>query len=137
MTEKEAAQVPAAHLAYLGDAVMEVLVRRYLVQHPDGTGEHPGQRALAYVTASAQSDAVERILPLLTEAESDEYRRGRNCVHGNVPRASTPAEYRRATGLECLFGYLSLTGQDRRAEELFRRGYGLGGDEKTKETEEN
>ena len=105
----------AASLAYLGDAVWEVQVRLRLVR---SGSTRPSEDSLAYVTAEAQSDAAERLLPHLTEEEEDAYRRGRNCVHGNVPRHATVAQYRRATGLEALFGYLALCGRQNRIEEL-------------------
>lgn len=127
MTETEARQIPSSSLAYLGDAAVEILVRRYLVTHP-GAGEHPSQRSLGFVTAPAQSAALDKILPHLTEPEQDVFHRGRNSVHANVPKNATPAEYRRATGLECLFGYLFLTGQEERAASLFRIGYGISDD---------
>ena len=110
----------AAALAYLGDAVWEVLVRRYLVRRGD---PHPSEAALAFVTAAAQSDAVERILPCLTQEEEAVYRRGRNCVHANVPRHTTVMQYRRATGLEALFGYLDLRGERERMAQLFAAAY--------------
>ncbi len=110
----------SAQLAYLGDAVLEVMVRRQLVltQAP-----HPSETALAYVTAAAQSDAVERILPHLTEEEEAVYRRARNSVHANVPKRATVAQYRRATGLEALFAYLHLTNNAERLDALFRLAY--------------
>jgi len=110
-----AAAVSAAALAYLGDSVWEVLIRRRLVL--SGIAQ-PSEAALAYVTAAAQSDAVERLMPHLTEEEEDAYRRGRNSVHGNVPKRATVAQYRRATGLEALFGYLELCGSAERMDEL-------------------
>lgn len=124
MMKKNAAADPAAmsaaKLAYLGDAVLEVLVRRRIVE--EGTA-HPSEAALSYVTAAAQSDALERILPHLTEIEADVYRRGRNCVHANVPKKATVAQYRRATGFEALFGYLYLTGDTARTVTLFAAAY--------------
>lgn len=114
------AAISAAKLAYLGDAVLEVLVRQRLVE---SGAEHPSEAALSYVTAAAQSNAVERILPLLTETEEDVYRRGRNCVHANVPKKATVAQYRRATGFEALFGYLHLTGDTARTVTLFAAAY--------------
>ena len=63
--------------------------------------------------------------PYLTEEEAAVYRRGRNMGHGNVPKSASVAEYRRATGMEVLFGYLHLTGQTERLDHLFRLGYGL------------
>lgn len=116
MTDADVSAVSAASLAYLGDSVLEIMVRERLVRH--GV-KNPSVESLNYVTAPKQSDALERILPILTEAEDDAYRRGRNCVHSNVPRHATPAQYRRATGLETLFGYLYLTGQNGRIRELF------------------
>lgn len=116
MSDEDAAAVSAASLAYLGDSVLEIMVRERLVRR--GV-KNPSVESLNYVTAPKQSDAIERILPLLSEAEDDAYRRGRNCVHSGVPRHATPAQYRRATGFETLFGYLYLTGKNGRIKELF------------------
>ncbi|MBR2848735.1 MAG: ribonuclease III [Clostridia bacterium] len=120
LTKGDAAAVSAAQLAYLGDAVLEVLVRRRLIGE---SHRKPSEEALSYVTAAAQSDAAERILPLLTEHEDAAYRRGRNCVHANVPKKATMAQYRRATGFEALFGYLHLIGDTARIEVLFEMAY--------------
>ena len=111
-----AEQISAAHLAYLGDCVYELLVREYLVKRGCS---RPSVESLSYVTASAQSKALEKLLPVLTEGEEDAYRRGRNCVHGNTPKHSTVSEYRRATGFEALFGYLYVKGETARLRELF------------------
>lgn len=117
MSEEDAGQVSAASLAYLGDSVLEILVRERLVI----TGaKNPSVESLKYVTAPVQSDAFAKIEGILTEKETDMFKRGRNCVHsGNVPKKSTPAQYRRATGLETLFGYLYLSGQSQRIRQLF------------------
>ena len=106
----------SAQFAYLGDSVFEVFVRERLVK--EGV-KSPSVKSLEYVTASAQSAAADRIEDLLTEEEKDVFRRGRNDVHTGVPKNASPAEYRRATGFESLFGYLFLTGQSERAAELF------------------
>ncbi len=116
--------VPA--LAYLGDSVLEVLVRTYLVQERGlSTSAHLNRAALDFVRASAQSEAMGRIEPLLSEEELIQYRRGRNVGHTNVPRSASVAEYRRATGMEALLGYLYLAGETARLEQLFRVGYAL------------
>lgn len=116
--------VPA--LAYLGDSVLEVMVRTHLVTERGlSTSAHLNRAALDFVRASAQSDAMERIEPLLTEDEAGVYRRGRNMGHGNIPKSASMAQYRRATGMEVLFGYLSLQGREDRIRELFRIGYCL------------
>ena len=124
MNKSEIMNIPISSLAYLGDAALEVLVRRRVILDSSGAhGTHPSSRSLSYVTAHAQSEAVERILPHLNEEETDIFKRGRNCVHSGVPKHATVAEYRRATGLECVFGYLDLTGDTERAAELFELAY--------------
>ena len=115
--------IPSAQLAFFGDSVIELLVREHIVRHPNG--EPCAPRALEYVTAVRQSEALERILPLLTEAENDVFHRGRNGVHGQVPKSASAAEYRRATGMECVFGALWLCGEFDRARELFAAAYGI------------
>lgn len=124
MTERDAIQISPSMLAYLGDAVIEVMVRRRLICDESMTKQgHPSSRALEYVTAHAQSEALERIIPYLTEEETDVFKRGRNCVHSGVPKNATVGDYRRATGFECVFGYLNLLQKDDRIKELFDIAY--------------
>ena len=122
----ELSDITTPALAYLGDSVLEVCVRTYLVTERGlSTSAHLNRASLDFVRASAQSEAVGRMEPHFTEEEAAIYRRGRNMGHGNVPKSASVAEYRRATGMEVLFGYLHLTGQTERLEHLFRLGYGL------------
>ena len=129
MTEKEAGAVSAANLAYLGDCVYELLVREYLVRRGS---LKPSVESLKYVTAHVQSDVIEKLLPHLTAEEEDAYKRGRNLGHSSIPKRSTVAQYRRATGLEAMFGWLHLTGQQERLRELFELAFA----EETAETNE-
>ena len=122
----ELSDITTPALAYLGDSVLEVCVRTYLVTERGlSTSAHLNRASLDFVRASAQSEAVGRMEPHLTEEEAAIYRRGRNMGHGNVPKSASAVEYRRATGMEVLFGYLHLTGQTERINRLFRVGYGL------------
>ena len=105
-------------LAYLGDGVIEILVREKLVKAGNIPPEMLHLKAILFVQATAQSKAIENILPLLTEPEVDIYKRGRN-AKCRVPKSASPADYRRATGMECLFGYLYLAGEHTRIKELF------------------
>ena len=118
-------EISTPALAYLGDCVLELLVRRHLVLSGIGTAKNLNKTALEYVCAPAQAEAVKNILPLLTEEEEGYFRRGRNIGHTNTPRNATVAQYRAATGMEALFGYLHLTGQTERMEELFSKAYAL------------
>ncbi|HBF15179.1 MAG TPA: ribonuclease III [Clostridiales bacterium] len=114
--------IPA--LAYLGDSVLELVVRREMVlRHGLATAGDLNRAALDYVSASAQSAAMERILPHLTEEEERWFKRGRNSGHLNIPKRATPAEYRRATGMEVLFAYLYLSNRSARLSALFRLAY--------------
>ncbi len=120
MEGKDPFQMSAASLAYLGDAVYEIQVRTALVA---AGVQRPSVASLRYVTATAQCQVVDKLLPHLNEKEADIYRRGRNCVHNMPPKSCTMAEYRRATGLEALFGYLWLCGDTARLAELCSIGF--------------
>ena len=126
MTDDKRADITPAALAYLGDSVIEVLARERLVSAGIPDSARLNLAAAKYVRATVQSDAVERILPRLDEAEAAVYRRARNVGHTNTPRSASPAEYRRATGMEALFGWLWLGGEEgkTRARELFCAAYG-------------
>lgn len=107
-----------ASLAYLGDAVMEVLVRQMLVKRGIGNAGKLSAMSLDYVRATNQSRGLEGLLPHLTEEENAVYHRGRNAA-GAHPKSASVNDYRRATGLEALFGYLHLKGDIARLDELF------------------
>lgn len=126
--------VPA--LAYLGDCVLELCVRRLLVERGLSTSAHLNAAALDYVRAPAQADAVKRILPHLTEEEEGYFRRGRNMGHSNVPKRATVSEYRAATGMEVLFGYLHMSGQEERIQGLFALAYPREAEEASKNDQE-
>ena len=132
MSGSELIGLPGGALAYLGDAVFELTVRRTLLERGLTSPCALNRAALEYVTAVAQSRAVEKILPLLSEEEADVFRRGRNAGSVTPPRSATQAEYRRATGLEALFAYLYLKGETARITELFSAGFDA--EHKTNET---
>ncbi len=112
-------------LAYLGDCVLELCVRTHLIETGLSTSAHLNAAALDFVRAPAQAEAMKRILPLLTEEEDAYFRRGRNMGHSNVPKRASVSEYRAATGMETLFGYLQVTDQADRIQALFRAAYGI------------
>ena len=115
LDSKEAALLPIQHLAWIGHAVYELYSRQKLVIEGVPPG-HPAHRASAAITSAiGQAEAASRLLNLLTEQEQDLYRRGRNTK--GLPR-STP-EYCQATGLEVVVGWLWLSNQLQRLEQLF------------------
>ena len=110
-------------LAFIGDGVFELLVRERLVCEGNRPAGALHKRSVAMVRAEAQAEAMDRLLPLLTETEAAVYRRGRNA---HTSRNSE--EYHKATGLEALFGYLYLQGDIGRLQGLFQQ---ITGDNKT------
>ena len=115
-----------ASLAYLGDCAIEICVREYLVREAGlSSSAKLNKAALEFVRASKQAEAMKNILPLLSEEENAVFHRGRNMGHSNTPRSSTVSEYRSATGMEALFGWLHLGGKQDRIRELFRAAYKL------------
>lgn len=106
-------------LAYLGDAVLEVQTRKKLLEKGITDLKKLNKEALHYVRAVDQSAAMERLLPHLTEEETDIFKRGRNSHGVSAPKSATVMEYRRATGMEALFGWLYLAQNHARIEELF------------------
>lgn len=121
--------VSTAALAYFGDSVIELLARRRLVAEGYSSSKALNAHARRFVTAPAQAAAMQRILAHLTEEEAGVFRRGRNIGHTNTPKNATVAEYRSATGMEALFGYLYLTENEARAALLFDIAFGQGEDE--------
>lgn len=105
-------------LAFIGDAVFEILVRERLLSKGNAPVNILHRYTVDHVNASSQSKSVNLIIDILTEDEMAIYKRGRN-ANGNVPKSSSPVDYRRATGLEALFGYLYLNKQNDRIHKLF------------------
>ena len=116
-------EISTAALAYLGDSIIELCVRETLVQKGVSSAKNLNSTALLFVKAEAQADAMKIILPILTEEENAAYRRGRNIGHTNTPKSATVGQYRMATGMEALFGYLYLKGERDRINELFSLAY--------------
>ena len=105
-------------LAFVGDAVYGLYVRTYLAEVNRPSGELH-KFSVKLVNATAQAEAYKLIEPVLSEKEVSVFKRGRNFRTGNTPKNSTGGEYHTATGLETLFGFLYLSGQNARAKELF------------------
>ena len=105
-------------LAYLGDTLWDLMVRARLVKR-GGRMKDLHRAAVKQVCAQAQSDALARIEAVLTEEEAAVVRRARN-ARQTPTRNADPGDYRRATALEALIGWLYLTGQRERMEDLMR-----------------
>ena len=119
LTEREANQYSPLTLAFLGDSVYELLVREKMLLHANMPASKLHSIKVKIVCAEFQSAAVDIISESLTEKEAAVLRRGRNATGNTVPKHSSAADYRKATGLESLFGYLHLIDAQDRIHELF------------------
>ena len=119
MDRRAVNQISALGLAHCGDAVFELLVRSFLCASGKALNGNLHRATVDLVCAPAQAARAERMLPLLTEEELAFYKRGRNAHVHIIPKHATHREYSMATGLECLFGFLHLSGQAARINELF------------------
>lgn len=113
-------QMNALALAYIGDTVYDLYVRTFLLNKKN-CGPHALHMAAAkLVCAAGQAAAYQRIAEQLTEEEVHAFKRGRNAHSGTVPKNADVGDYRIATGLECLFGFLYLSGRQDRIGELMQ-----------------
>jgi len=120
LSEKDALMMSPLRLAYVGDAVHDLLVRTGLVLGGESVHSMHGG-AVREVNAQAQAQALARIEAMLTEKEADVVRRGRNAhAHHGTPKRVRPGDYAKATGLEALLGFLYLTGRMDRLKMLYR-----------------
>ncbi len=119
MDKKEAKQYSPLTLAFLGDAVYEQKVREKIVLSANMPVGKLHEMSIKRVCAEYQAKGTDIVEPVLSEDEADILRRGRNASGIAHPKHASVAEYRRATALECLFGYLYLAGQEIRIDELF------------------
>jgi len=108
-------------LAHIGDGVYELMARTRLCLNGVLTAKELHRQTVAMVCCAAQAEAARLVRPLLTPEEDAVFLRGRNAKH-KPPRDADPGDYGLATGLECLFGWLYLSGRRERLDELFAVG---------------
>lgn len=111
-------------LAYIGDAVYEVVIRTIIVEKGNAPVSKLHHKASSLVKAIAQKEAMEKIMPFLNEEEEAVYKRGRNAKSYTSAKNASVIDYRIATGFEALMGYLYLTGKNERMFELIKAGTG-------------
>lgn len=116
-TNRDFSQYSPLVLAYMGDAVYELFVRRFLVSRENMPVAKLHKSATALVKAKGQSDRFLKVEAMLSEEEAAVFRRGRN-AKSHVPKNADMADYKRATGVEALLGYLYLSGREERLTEL-------------------
>ena len=119
LTEREANTYSPLSLAFLGDSVYDTLVRDYLLRQANMPVAKLHSAKIRLVCAEYQSEAYSVLEKNITGHELAVLKRGRNATGNTVPKHADAAQYRRATAIECLFGYLYITGQNERITQLF------------------
>lgn len=107
-------------LAYIGDASYELLVRTYLLKNGYTKVNNLHKEAIKYTSAVGQSQAFDRIESILTEEELLMFKKGRNAKTDRKARNASLADYKKATGFESLIGFLHITKQTNRIDELMK-----------------
>ena len=101
-------------LAYIGDAIYDLVIRTVVVERANQSANNLHKKTVRYVNARVQAKMIEAVESELTEEEAAVYHRGRNAKSYTSAKNASIIEYRKATGLEALCGYLYLTGQQER-----------------------
>lgn len=112
-------ELPILNLAYIGDTVYDLYIRGYLVKNNMGMVQSLHKLASGIVNARAQAEAARMIVPSLSEREGEIFSNGKNAKSSPTKNMSRE-DYSQATGLEAVIGYLYLTGNSKRIDELFR-----------------
>lgn len=120
-------QLNSLALAYMGDAVLEIYVRRHLLYIGKVKPNHLHREATKYVSAKGQAKAVHQLLEesFFTEEELAVLKRGRNAKSGSIPKNTDVQTYRYSTGFESVLGYLYLASREERLEEIIKATFSI------------
>ena len=120
LTGEDIMMLSPLQLAYVGDAVYELLVRTYLLEKGLSVGQLH-RLTTKFVKAKAQSNIIHDLEDDLTEKEKSIVKRGRNSKTNTMPKNAEMIDYKYATGFEALIGYLYLNEENERISQLFKR----------------
>ena len=125
---QKVSEISSLYLAFLGDAVFELFLREEAVSNHKGNVNALNKRTVEYSKAVTQAKIADILLGkcggdcMLDDEELAVFRRGRNAKGVSIPKSATPSEYRKATGLEALIGYLYLQKKQERITQLITYG---------------
>lgn len=121
MEKSEVEMMSPLTWAYLGDSIYETYVRTYLIETTNLKPHKLHIKAIKYVKAKAQADALKKIYDSLTLKEQEIVRRARNTQNHHVAKNADPADYMYATAFEGLIGYLYLINDQERLQEIIKK----------------
>ena len=128
--DQEINKINPQSLAFVGDAVYTLFVRSYFCEHDKVKSRVLHKKVIDFVKATAQSQALDKIMDGLSEYEKDIVRRARNTKVNSMAKHAKMIEYKKSTGFEALLGYLYLTGQNDRLNQVLHQAVqGFGGEQ--------
>ena len=123
-TDKKPTQFSPLALAYIGDGVYELYVRTKVIEeHENLPAGKLHKVTVQYVKAAAQARSLDALMPILTEDETAVFKRGRNTKLNTVAKNASLTDYRKATGFEAVIGFLYISGENDRLNELMNIAY--------------
>lgn len=127
MRELDVRQLNALALAFMGDAVLDMYVRRRLLEKGTVRPNRLHQEAKSYVSAKAQAEIVHELLEtnFFTEEEVNVFKRGRNAKSGTIPKNTDVNTYRHSTGFEAILGYHYLNEEHDRLQQILERAFAI------------
>ncbi|KMJ56216.1 Mini-ribonuclease 3 [Alkalihalophilus lindianensis] len=128
-------QLNALALAYMGDSVLDMYVRYYLIAQGKVRPHRLHVEATRYVSAKAQAKVVYVLLDegYFSEEEEAVLKRGRNAKSGSIPKNTDANTYRYSTGFEAVLGYLYLHNRKERLDQLMEKVFSILDDKNGKE----
>lgn len=120
MEESDAYVLNPVSLAFVGDAVYSLYIRAHFCIKTHAKSGALHKSSTVFVKAKSQSLSYDNILPILTERESDILRRGRNAKTNTVSKNASLGDYKKSTAFEAVVGYLYLSGQKERLNEILK-----------------
>jgi len=120
-------QLNSLALAYMGDAVLEIYVRRHLLYSGKVKPNHLHREATKYVSAKGQAKVVHQLMEdnFLSDEEMAVLKRGRNAKSGSIPKNTDVQTYRYSTGFEAVLGYLYMAHREERLEEIIQAAFSI------------
>lgn len=123
ITELEAQNLNMLALAFVGDAVQSLYARELFAKGSDAKAGKLHRQTIGEVCSRSQATQADALHEMLTDTERDIFRRARNAKNNTAAKNSTLTEYKKATALEAVFGYLYLTGQTERLKTLLDKAH--------------
>lgn len=114
MNESDAKKLNPQVLAFVGDGVYSLYIRHKIILKENIQGRDLHLQVINYVKAKGQSNFIDKLLPVFDETEMSVFKRARNHKTLSQAKNANIIDYRRATGLEAVLGYLYLTGKEER-----------------------